>query len=518
MAKNIADLRTTNTTGTTSRQYLLVSDLSTRESTKIALNEVFPSLQSGKETGSVSAGTAGSIQDLFVGGGAGTTITNTNKSTLIFKGLKPEVNTSGSQSAAFELRTDTSTADPNKRNLVLALNINKIDLIYADNTTSGFLATVAGTGTSLNLSSGGTHFSGTLGVGYGGTGITSGAAGDILHFSGSTTIDKLTFRGKGQLMVAQQLAAPTALNVGSNGQVLKADSSTTSGLAWGDVTFAGGTMTGNIDMSNNDIDMGTGYLSGSGSSSQGLRFDATNDHVFIGDGTFYNTGVLNVNGNIHLGTSAGGTDMNIVMKPTSSGASANLGISGSSATGTGNAGGTVTITGGAGDTNGNGGNVTLSAGLKAGSGTDGSVVLQTGGGTALNIDQNKDVNIKSGSLVIDTATEGIVHKGSGTVTQATNHTTAVTINATSGVIQLAAVALAAANNAEFTVTNSAVQADSVIILTVLDENTTNNAQLTACTHTIAGGSFKISVFNPAATGSTSATASKIHFLIINNSV
>lgn len=111
-----------------------------------------------------------------------------------------------------------------------------------------------------------------------------------------------------------------------------------------------------------------------------------------------------------------------------------------------------------------------------------------------------------------------MHTGSGTVTQASNHTTAVTINATSGVIQLAAVALNAATNAEFTVTNSTVQADSVIILTVQDENTTNNAQLTACTHTIAGGSFKISVFNPAATGATSTTASKIHFLVINNSV
>ena len=111
-----------------------------------------------------------------------------------------------------------------------------------------------------------------------------------------------------------------------------------------------------------------------------------------------------------------------------------------------------------------------------------------------------------------------MHTGSGTITQATNHTTGVTINATSGVIQLAAAALNAATNAEFTVTNSTVQADSVIILTVQDENTTNNAQLTACTHTIAGGSFKISVFNPAATGATSATASKIHFLIINNSV
>ena len=82
---------------------MLISDIGTNESTKIALNDVFPALQSGKESGTVSAGTQGStIQDLFIGGGVGSTATNTNKSTLIFKGIKPEVNTSGSQVAALE--------------------------------------------------------------------------------------------------------------------------------------------------------------------------------------------------------------------------------------------------------------------------------------------------------------------------------------------------------------------------------------------------------------------------------
>ena len=105
----------------------------------------------------------------------------------------------------------------------------------------------------------------------------------------------------------------------------------------------------------------------------------------------------------------------------------------------------------------------------------------------------------------------------GTVTQASNHTTGVTLNTTSGVIQLAAVALANDTNAEFTVTNSTVQADSVILLTMQDENTTDNAQLSCAVHTIAGGSFKISLMHSDATGATSATASKIHFLVINNS-
>ena len=123
----------------------------------------------------------------------------------------------------------------------------------------------------------------------------------------------------------------------------------------------------------------------------------------------------------------------------------------------------------------------------------------------------------NGDFVITAADHGIIHTNSGTVTQVTDHTTGVTINATSGVIQLAAVALNATTNAEFTVTNSTVQADSVILITVQDENTTDNVQLSAAVHTIAGGSFKITLVNPHSSGNTSATASKIHFLVINNS-
>lgn len=121
------------------------------------------------------------------------------------------------------------------------------------------------------------------------------------------------------------------------------------------------------------------------------------------------------------------------------------------------------------------------------------------------------------NVVITSATKGIVHTNRGSVTQGTSsHTNAVTINATSGIITLAPTALAATTNAEFTVTNNTVQADSVILLSMQDENTTNNAQLACAFHTVANGSFKITLVNPHSTGNTTATASKIHFLIINN--
>ena len=50
-----------------------------------------------------------------------------------------------------------------------------------------------------------------------------------------------------------------------------------------------------------------------------------------------------------------------------------------------------------------------------------------------------------------------------------------------------------------------------------DANTTNNAQLTCALVSVTSGSCVISIHNPAATGATSATASKIHFLVINKS-
>ena len=123
---------------------------------------------------------------------------------------------------------------------------------------------------------------------------------------------------------------------------------------------------------------------------------------------------------------------------------------------------------------------------------------------------NSDFNNILDSIVVLESTQGAV-------TQATNHTNGVTINATSGTITLAAVALNATTNAEFEVTNSFVKSDSVILITVQDENTTNNVQLAAAIHTVADGSFKISLVNPHSSGNTSTTASKIHFLVVNNS-
>jgi len=102
------------------------------------------------------------------------------------------------------------------------------------------------------------------------------------------------------------------------------------------------------------------------------------------------------------------------------------------------------------------------------------------------------------------------------VTQATNHTTTTELNAPDGIITLAAVALNATTNAEFTFTNSFIKSTSLILLTMQDENTTDNVQLSCAVHTITNGNCKITLVNSHSSGNTSTTASKIHFKILDS--
>ena len=147
MAKRISDLRTTNKAGNTSREYVLLSNIDSNTNTKIALNDVLPTLQSGKATGSLSVGTlSNDVYDLFVGGGVGSGTANTDKSILIFKGIATSnVLTSGlTGTRALQLRTDKATADGTKQNVVVNLNQSLLDLSEADNTTSEFLSESGG--------------------------------------------------------------------------------------------------------------------------------------------------------------------------------------------------------------------------------------------------------------------------------------------------------------------------------------------------------------------------------------
>ena len=452
----------------TANDFLLVANSAKKSNAKFLLQDLFTSVQSD---------TSASGQALFTG--------LTSKNVINLKGI---------ESANAKLTVTTASAD-----IVLTLVEAQIDLANCNNSSS-FL-------TSVNLAS---NVTGTLPVANGGTGATAFAdkAVIITQDSGTDTLAAATMSTNGQVLIGGTSGPAVAtLTAGTNVTITNGDGTI-------EIASSLASVASDLDMNNNDIDLGTGYLSSDGASN-GIR--VTGNNAFIGaSGSYFNSSLLNLSGGIDF---ASGASYAIQIAAGTSPGTLNL--RGQTNTATNGNGGNTSIYAGTADGNGTGGTLGLYGGDTA-SGTGGSVkVITSVAGTetdALTIDGASDVTVNAGSLIITSATEGIVHTNSGTVTQATDHTTAVTINATSGVIQLAAVALAAATNAEFTVTNSTVQSDSVILLTVQDENTTNNAQITACTHTIAGGSFKISVHNPAATGATSATASKIHFLVINNSV
>ena len=480
MAK-VTDLSTLAKTSVASTDFLLVTNSSTGQSKKITVESLFPSVS-----------TAGSSSETLYN-----SATLTNKNQIAFKGIK-----SGD--------TGLLTVGTTSSNIVLTVLEAGIDLSLCNNATSGFITSVDFTGT----------VTGECGVTNGGTGLSTVAKGSVLYASNTDTIAASTAMStNGQLLIGNAtngypsvatLTAGTGITITNGAGSITLAASITNATANIDL-YDGSSTTYNIDTNG-----GNGWVSGDGSD-EGIAID-NDGKVFIGQSTptaaFADS--LNIKGGIRFTNTDAPT-----IKPTattSSTAGQAVTIEGGSSAGA--AAGALNLTGGTASGNGAGGSVVITAGRDTDGSSDGTVQLKTyTGGTAtagLTVaSEGQNVTVDTGNLVITAAAKGLVHTGTGTVTQATNHSTGVTINATSGRITLAAVALAAATNVEFIVTNSTVTANSIIMLTVQDENTTNNAQITACTHTIASGSFVVSLHNPAATGATSATASKIHFLVIN---
>tara|TARA_S200002703_G_scaffold92660_1_gene80074 strand:+ start:5947 stop:7392 length:1446 start_codon:yes stop_codon:yes gene_type:complete len=481
MAK-VTDLTTLAKTSAASTDFLLVSNSASGQSKKITLESLFPSVS--------TAGT--SSETLY------NSATLTNKNQIAFKGIK-----SGD--------TGLLTVGTTSSNLVLTVLEAGIDLSLCNNDTSGFVTGVDFTGTVTGVNT----------VTNGGTGLSTIAKGAMLYASATDTVAATAAMStNGQLLIGN------ATNGYPSVATLTAGAGMTITNGAGAITLAASIANAesNIDMRNAannatyNIDLvgGTAFISGDGTA-EGLTVD-NDGKVFIGQGTptaaFADT--LNIKGGIRFTNTDAPT-----IKPsptTSSTAGQPLTIEGGYSAGA--AAGHLYLKGGTASGNGAGGSIIMCAGRDSSGSSDGTVQLKTYTGgeetPGLTVEsEGQNVTVETGNLAFEQGRKGLVFTNKGTVTQATNHTTGVTINATAGVITLAAVALSAATNAEFTVTNDTVTANSMIMLTVQDENTTDNAQLTACTHTIGSGSFKISIHNPAATGSTSTTASKIHFLVIN---
>ena len=208
MATKVSQLRTANKASNTSREFVLLSNIDSNSSTKLALNDILPTLQSGKTASSVSAGTPGTtVQDIFVGGGVGSSIKNSDKSILIFKGLNVE-----DANGALKIRTDVGSSDANKKNIVISLTQSAIDLNVASNTNAKFLSETGGAN-ALNLGTA-AHVAGTLPVDHGGTGATTLADGCLIVGNGTSAVQSLSLLAKGSLVVGSSTGAATDPEIG----------------------------------------------------------------------------------------------------------------------------------------------------------------------------------------------------------------------------------------------------------------------------------------------------------------
>lgn len=99
------------------------------------------------------------------------------------------------------------------------------------------------------------------------------------------------------------------------------------------------------------------------------------------------------------------------------------------------------------------------------------------------------------------------------VTQATNRTTGVTLNALTGIITTNSASLAAEASAAFTVTNSFVSANDIIVLN--QKSGSNSGATDVYVTTVAAGSFQITVMNNnVAAGTAETGAILITFAVI----
>ncbi|ANS04549.1 hypothetical protein [uncultured Mediterranean phage] len=100
----------------------------------------------------------------------------------------------------------------------------------------------------------------------------------------------------------------------------------------------------------------------------------------------------------------------------------------------------------------------------------------------------------------------------GTVTQATNHGTGVTLNTNSGQITLASVDLAAGAEATFTVTNSVVAATDVVIVNVSDDQDAGTLLVTV--DDVGAGVFDIVLTNVHASAAAGNGGTVVNFVVI----
>ena len=132
-------------------------------------------------------------------------------------------------------------------------------------------------------------------------------------------------------------------------------------------------------------------------------------------------------------------------------------------------------------------------------------------GTNMTLTRNYALWIDAGEIRAD---GGITIADRGTVTQATNKSTGVTLNNRSGAITMNNAALADATNVKFTVTNSTIGANDVVIVNHASAGTAGAYQVWCSA--VGAGSFEISVRN--VSGGSLSEAIVLNFVVIGGDV
>ena len=477
---NFSSLPTLVKTDVSGSHYLLVEDKSSSFDSKISIETLFANL--------VTLGT--SSEQLYA--------SITNKNQLNFKGIK-----SGDAS----LLTVTTV----QNNIVLTALEEGIDLNVCNNTNSGFLKSIDFSET----------IAGVNAVVNGGTGLSTIAKGAMLYANATNTIAATAAMStNGQLLIGNAtsgiptlatLTAGTGITITNSPGAITLNA-TIANAAANINLHDGQDTTYNIDTNN-----GAGWLSGDGTD-EGIAVDSTGK-VFIGQATptavFDET--LNIKGGIRFTNDSAPT-----IKPSetiSSNAGQSLTIEGGSSSS--GVAGNLNLLAGTASGSAAGGNVILTAGRDTSGASDGNIQLKTYTGASavtglLLTSEGQNVIVGVGNLIIASGDKGIVHTGSGIVTQPENKSQDVTIHSTSGIITLASASLAAAAEAEFTVTNNTVQSNSMILLTVqspLASAAANGASLHSELSSVNSGNFTIRLTNPGSEATSGVY--KIHFLVIN---
>ena len=358
MAK-VTDLTTLAKTSVENTDFLLVTNSDSRSSKKLTVASLFPAVS--------TAGT--SSETLY------TSATLTNKNQIVFKGLK-----SGT--------TSNLTVATTSNNLLLSLVESGIDLNLCDNTSAVFMKGVDFTKTVTSQCP----------VINGGTGLSTIAKGAVLYASNTDTIaGTAAMSTNGQLLIGNATTGYPSV------ATLTAGTNITITNTAGAISIAASlsTLAGILDMANNNIDLGTAYLSADGSTSQGIRVTGANTYLGA-SGSYFNNDILNIGG--------GGIEFSdaATINPTaqtSSTAGKALTIAGGDSASA--AAGAINITGGTASGSGAGGNITLTAGRDTSGSSDGSIVMKTyTGGTATSAlsvsPEGQDVTVDTGSLIMST--------------------------------------------------------------------------------------------------------------------